>query len=183
MIRACLSALLSHWRRNPIQLFAYLAGLALATALWSGVQAINTEARASYAAAASALGQGQFDQLVGQQDGPIPLQTYVDLRRSGWLVSPVIEGRMGDVRLLGIDPLTAPNGFVPMQSASTPQMFSLTDAGNLFANAATARLLKDVAPVTIDATITPGIAIADIGVAQQFLKRQDLTRQIGRAHV
>ena len=26
MIGACLTALVSHWRRNPIQLFAYLAG-------------------------------------------------------------------------------------------------------------------------------------------------------------
>lgn len=178
MIRACLSALLSHWWRNPIQLFAYLAGLALATALWSGVQAINTEARASYAAAASALGHGQFDQLVARQGGSIPLKTYVNLRRSGWLVSPVVEGRVGDVRLLGVDPLTAPSGFVPMQSADAPQVLSFTDAGNLFANTATARDLKGVAPVTIDATITPGIAIADIGVAQQLLKRQDLTRLI-----
>ena len=41
-------ALIGHWRRNPLQLFTVLAGLALATALWSGVQAINAEARASY---------------------------------------------------------------------------------------------------------------------------------------
>ena len=39
-------------------------GLALATGLWSGVQAINSEARASYDAAAATLGEGQFDQLV-----------------------------------------------------------------------------------------------------------------------
>ena len=49
---SCLSALLSHWHRNPLQLFAYLSGVALATALWSGVQAINLEAKASYKAAA-----------------------------------------------------------------------------------------------------------------------------------
>jgi len=52
MNRAALSALLSHWRRNPLQLFTLLAGLALATALWSGVQAVNAEARASYDALA-----------------------------------------------------------------------------------------------------------------------------------
>ena len=104
MIRTCLTALLSHWQRNPIQLFAYLAGLALATALWSGVQAINTEARASYDAAAATLGEGQFDQLVPQQGDVIPQETYVRLRLSGWLVSPVIDDRLGDVRLVGIDP-------------------------------------------------------------------------------
>jgi putative ABC transport system permease protein len=41
--------LLSHWRRNPLQLAMLWLGLALATALWSGVQAINAEARSSYA--------------------------------------------------------------------------------------------------------------------------------------
>ena len=72
MIKTCLGALLSHWRRNPIQLFAYLAGLALATALWSGVQAINAEARASYDAAANTLGDGQYDLLVPRQGYSIP---------------------------------------------------------------------------------------------------------------
>ena len=63
MIAWCLRALLSHWWRNPVQLFAYLAGLALATALWSGVQAINSEARSSYDMAAKTLGEGQYDLL------------------------------------------------------------------------------------------------------------------------
>jgi len=56
MIRVTLSALLGHWFCNPLQLFTLLSGLALATALWSGVQAINAEARASYDAAAATLG-------------------------------------------------------------------------------------------------------------------------------
>ena len=48
MWRAGLTALLSHWRRHPFQLAMLLLGLSLATALWSGVQAINAEARAAY---------------------------------------------------------------------------------------------------------------------------------------
>ena len=40
---ATLAALLSHWRRHPLQLAALVVGLALATALWSGVQALNAE--------------------------------------------------------------------------------------------------------------------------------------------
>ena len=48
MVWTGLTALLSHWRRRPVQLAMLLLGLSLATALWSGVQAINTEARASY---------------------------------------------------------------------------------------------------------------------------------------
>ena len=43
MTGAILSVLASHWRRNPLQLLTLLLGLALATALWSGVQAINAE--------------------------------------------------------------------------------------------------------------------------------------------
>ena len=178
MIRACLSALLSHWRRNPIQLFAYLAGLALATALWSGVQAINTEARASYAAAASTLGQGQYDQLVPQRGSSIPLQTYIDLRRAGWLVSPIIEGRLNGVRVLGIDPITSPAGFLPAQATDAPQMLGFAQPGQVFAGEAAARDLEGVAPVSADTTMAPGIAIADIGVVQDLLQRQDLTRLI-----
>ena len=44
MLRMGLAALLSHWRRKPLQLATLLVGLSLATALWSAVQAINGEA-------------------------------------------------------------------------------------------------------------------------------------------
>ena len=91
MTRVTLQALLSHWWRNPLQLFTLLAGLALATALWSGVQAVNAEARASYDAAAATLGEGQYDRLVRRDGQPMAQATYIDLRRAGWLVSPVIQ--------------------------------------------------------------------------------------------
>ena len=94
MTGAGLSALWSHWRRNPLQLFTLIAGLALATALWSGVQAINAEARASYDAAAETLGEGRFDHLVPRVGETIPQARYIDLRRAGWQVSPVLEGRV-----------------------------------------------------------------------------------------
>ena len=41
-----LRALMGHWRRHPVECLTLLAGLAVATALWSGVQALNAEARA-----------------------------------------------------------------------------------------------------------------------------------------
>lgn len=178
MIRACLSALLSHWRRNPIQLFAYLAGLALATALWSGVQAINAEARASYDAAASTLGEGQFDQLVPRHGASIPQDVYITLRRSGWLVSPVIDGLLGDVRLVGIDPVTAPGGLGPTELAEGPPVKDFVNPGRLFANAETAKNLEDTVRVTVDAGIAPGLAVGDIGVVQELLGRNDLSRFI-----
>ena len=92
MIVSCLFTLLSHWYRNPLQIFAYLSGVALATALWSGVQAINHEAKVSYRAAAQTLGEGQYDLIRPKQDKTISVVDYVNLRKSGWLESPVEDG-------------------------------------------------------------------------------------------
>ena len=79
MIVSCLFTLLSHWYRNPLQIFAYLSGVALATALWSGVQAINLEAKVSYKAAAQTLGEGQYDLIRPKQDEIISVVDYVKL--------------------------------------------------------------------------------------------------------
>ena len=76
MTATILSALAAHWRRNPLQLFTLLAGLALGTALWSGVQAINAEARASYDAAAATLGEGDFAQITARDGGPMTLLCF-----------------------------------------------------------------------------------------------------------
>ncbi|WP_370402514.1 ABC transporter permease [Sulfitobacter sp. JB4-11] len=177
MIRTCLRALLSHWLRNPVQLFAYLAGLALATALWSGVQAINAEARASYDAAAATLGEGQFDQLIPRQGDVIPQSTYIALRRAGWLVSPVIDDQLGDVRLVGIDPLTSPTRFGALTGGQGADL-QFGQGQTVFANAETAHRLQGRAAVTVDAAVAPGIAIGDISVVQDLLQRNDLTRLI-----
>ena len=175
MKRACLAALLSHWRRNPLQLFAVLAGLALATALWSGVQAINAEARASYDSAAATLGEGQFDQIVPKSGERIAQVDYVALRRAGWLVSPVIEGRLGEVRLIGIDPLTSTGAFDIGQVTSTGNLQQFTSVGQLFANAETAAKLDGI-EVIITPNVGPNIAVGDIGVTQRLLGRRDLSR-------
>jgi putative ABC transport system permease protein len=176
MNRTCLLALLSHWRCNPLQLFAFLAGLALATALWSGVQAINAEARASYDAAAATLGEGQYDQLVPRQGNAIPQDTYVGLRRAGWLVAPVIEGRLSGVQLVGIDVLTAPNGVGGFELDQAATISGIEGDAPLFANAETARALAGVAEVQIDPGVAPGVAVGDVGVVQRLLGRDDLSR-------
>jgi len=112
MTRISLDVLWSHWRRNPWQLLTLLAGLALSTALWSGVQAINAEARASYASAADVLDAGDVARILKADGGAISVAEYVQLRRLGWLVSPVLEGEteIGEVRfrIVGIEPLTFP---------------------------------------------------------------------------
>ncbi|MEX0366833.1 MAG: ABC transporter permease, partial [Ruegeria sp.] len=178
MNRACLAALFSHWRRNPLQLFAFLSGLALATALWSGVQAINAEARASYDAAASTLGDGQFEQIVPRVGDRISQDDFVKLRRAGWLVSPVIEGRLNDVRFLGFDPLSSPAGFGAGAQGQTQDLPELLDPGRILANAETALRMPADLTIVVDPSIAPDIAVGDIGVVQRILKRSDLSRLI-----
>ena len=169
MTKAALQALLSHWWRSPMQLFTLLAGLALATALWSGVQAVNAEARASYDAAAATLGEGQYDRIVRRDGQPMAQETYITLRRAGWLVSPVVQGRLNDVRIVGVEPLTAPAGIGPITPAQGADIGRfLTGQGQLFANAETAVQLPDL-DVIITAETAPGAAITDIGVAQRLL--------------
>ena len=70
-----LVTLLSHWRRRPANFAALFVGLAVATALWSGVQALNEHARKSYDRAASAFAGGDAQSLVasgGAEKAPNP---------------------------------------------------------------------------------------------------------------
>ena len=176
MRRAALHALLSHWRRHPLQLFAFLAGLALATGLWSGVQAINAEARASYDAAAATLGEGQFDQIVPRAGDRIAQADYVALRRAGWRVSPVIEGRHQGVRLLGLDPLSSPGRFDFGAISASGDIETFIGDGQLFATAETATQLDTDAQVVVTTDAAPNMAVGDIGVVQRLLGRDDLSR-------
>ncbi len=174
MTGAVLSALLGHWRRNPLQLFTLLAGLALGTALWSGVQAINAEARASYDAAAATLGEGSYGQIVARDGGEIGQETYVALRRGGWLVSPVVEGRLGPVRIIGIEPLTAPRGVGPLGLGEQADLGAfLTGEGQIFGRADTLAKLAETGARLVDAPdVAPATAIMDIGLAQRLLGRE-----------
>ncbi|MXQ06799.1 FtsX-like permease family protein [Alphaproteobacteria bacterium GH1-50] len=180
-----LQALLGHWRRHPFQMVTLILGLALATALWSGVQAINAEARASYDRAASAIGGGQADELISP-DGPIPLATYAALRRAGWRVSPVVEGWVdgpgGRVRLIGIDPLSAPPGTPAAMAAVGIEggiLSFIGPQGALLATPATAERLEGGSrPVRAVEGLAPGLAFADLPNALALLDRQDVDRLV-----
>jgi hypothetical protein len=87
VIGTVLLTLVSHWRRKPGQLATLLIGLSLATALWTSVQAINAEARASYDQASATLGGGALIVLTAE-NGPLPLDIWVRLRRDGWAAIP-----------------------------------------------------------------------------------------------
>ena len=182
MTRAAMEALLSHWWRHPVQLATLLLGLALATALWSGVQAINAEARASYDAAERAVAGDDLPTLVSRDGGAIPLDTYVRLRRTGWLVTPVLEGRIaasgGRVRLVGVDMLTAPPPALSRDGAAEAPV-EPADAiglpGRIFADARTAARLTeaDLPPTVVVPEVPGGLVLADIGVAARLLGRLD----------
>ena len=170
MNRAALRTLLAHWRRNPLQAVTLIAGLALATALWSGVQAINAEARASYAAAAATLGEGRFDQIVAATGGPIPEGRFAQLRRAGWLVSPVVEGRWQEVRIVGIDPLTAPGGIGPVRIGEGEDLPGFLAQETVFAHPDAAGPLAAAGLAVVpSAEIAPGTAVMDIGLAQRLI--------------
>lgn len=169
MTKAGLQALLSHWLRNPLQLFTLVVGLSLATALWSGVQAVNSEARASYDAAAETLGEGRFAQITSDV-GEIPQDTYIALRRAGWRVSPVAEGRLDGLRLIGVDPLTAPGGIGPVGLDDGALTVDVLTGGVFFATAETLGRLGDYGVQTIPSPeAAPGVILTDVGTAQRLL--------------
>ena len=70
-----LAVLLSHWRRHPMQLATLLIGLISATALWSGVQALNQQARTSYDRAAATFGGTRTAMLVGRNGATLSATT------------------------------------------------------------------------------------------------------------
>jgi putative ABC transport system permease protein len=177
MLWQAFRALLSHWRKRPLQLAMLVLGLALATALWSAVQAINGEARASYARAAAVVGQDRFSTLAREDGARFSEQAYLALRRAGWLVSPVLEGekRFGDarIRILGIDPLSMPPGASEVDIAGEEIGFEafIMPPGVLVVAPETAARLEgaETPPLRISDALPPGTALTDIGIAQGLL--------------
>lgn len=176
MLYTALLSLTSHWLRHPGQFAMVALGLALATALWSGVQAINAEARSAYDRAAATLGQDQIARLERPDGQPIDPAEYVALRAAGYLVSPVISGEVRDangrLRLLGIDPLTLPpDAQGPALDGGLDLVGFFTAPGLLLMAATTANgpLPADLPPVQISETVPPAAAITDISTAARLL--------------
>ncbi len=179
MTQTVLAALLSHWRRKPGQLATLIIGLGLATALWTSVQAINAEARASYDEASATLGGGELIILTARE-GRIPLDRWAEIRRDGWAASPVIEGVLmagtSTFQLRGIEPLSAPAGSAATLPADdTIGIDFLTPPGLLLAAPETVDALAntdlDLPPLRASASVPPGEIITDIAVAARLLGR------------
>ncbi|SDG75128.1 putative ABC transport system permease protein [Pseudomonas benzenivorans] len=185
-----LHALASHWRRHPLQLFSVLAGLWLATSLWAGVQALNSQARDSYARASRLLGGADHYSLAARQGGLFPQQYFIELRRAGWPVSPLLQGRLRlrgraeQLQLIGIEPLTLPAGGAlagqaverldltaflgrpgrPWIAADTLAQLGLAAGAQPQSEAG-----EVLPPLAVWPQLAPGVLLVDIGVAQRLL--------------
>ncbi|MGI9231102.1 MAG: ABC transporter permease, partial [Methylocystis sp.] len=184
-----LAALLSHWRKHPASLVTLLMGLSIATALWSGVQALNTQARNSYNQAAAIFTQGNSQNIIAQQGGYFNQDLFIRLRRSGAKVSPVIEGRIylqkKELKIIGVDPITTPKNVSLELVHSLKSSFDLIDKeGKAFISPETLqglgsksddRLKTDrgilLPPLQPLSSVPPGVIITDIGIAQNTLAR------------
>ncbi|RMB07952.1 FtsX-like permease family protein [Eilatimonas milleporae] len=190
---AIAGALAGHWRRHKVQLAALIVGLAAATALWSGVQALNTHARASYRAAEDSFSRSRVPVLAPPDGGTVTDAVFARLRRAGWAVAPVLEGRLTvdgrSYTLVGIDPLSLPDsqrlpggqGFDAVAAYGDDFLRFVSRPGLLYAAPATARALaagtgrpvgpKDhpLPPIAAGDGIAGDTLIADIGVAQALL--------------
>ncbi|MDY0835313.1 ABC transporter permease [Pseudomonas sp. SED1] len=194
-----LRALLSHWRRHPVQFFSVLTGLWLATALLTGVQALNSQARDSYARASQLIG-GEPQASLGAPDGAsFPQALFADLRRAGWPVSPVVQGRVTlkgheDQRLqvMGIDPVSLPGGgAVAGQTLDRAQMVAFFNPpGRTWIAPQTLQALglKEgdqpltaaglaLPPLHVQPDMAPGLLLTDIGFAQPLL---DMPQRLSR---
>jgi putative ABC transport system permease protein len=184
-----LAVLLSHWRKHPMQFVTLLVGLVAATALWSGVQALNQQARASYDRAAAIFGGARTAVLIDPAHATFPQQIFVDLRRAGWPVSPMLEDRVQiggrALRLLGIEPVTLPPetatvatvgkndlpAFIasPGQTLVAPE--TLADLGVGEGAAPTTGDGVALPPLKLQPQLAPGVLVMDIGMAQHVLNK------------
>jgi putative ABC transport system permease protein len=186
-----LRALLSHWRRHPVQFFSVLTGLWLATGLLTGVEALNQQARDSYAKASQLIGGEPPASLVSVTGNPLPQSLFVDLRRTGWPVSPVVEGRISlkahpqqRLRVMGIEPVSLPGG-----SAIAGQKLDVAEQVNFFLTPGRTWIApqtlhesgfqpgqqvqtesgQTLPPLQVQADMAPGLLLMDIGFAQSLL--------------
>ncbi|WP_409312474.1 ABC transporter permease [Pseudomonas putida] len=191
LLSLALLALLSHWRRHRVQGFSIFTGLWLATALWTGVQALNSQARSDYARASAVLTGPLQAQLIARNGERFDQALYVQLRRLGWAVSPVLEGRLRlpgeparSVRLIGIEPLSLP----PASSVAGVQVQALDlqafvgSPGQAWVGPDTLRQLNTspgsptrdsegqlLPPMVLQPALAPGVIVVDIGHAQTLL--------------
>ena len=191
VFHGALRALLSHWRQHPVQFFAVLTGLWLATSLLTGVQALNSQARESYARASQLIGGEPQASLTAPNGATFSQELFVNLRRAGWPVSPVLQARLSlkghedqRLQLMGIEPLSLPTGSaVAGQALDITRMVDfISPPGSTWIAPQTLQGLgyhegeqpltmngQRLPPLHSQADMAPGVLLMDIGFAQQVL--------------
>nr|WP_215731910.1 FtsX-like permease family protein [Pseudomonas anatoliensis] len=186
-------ALLSHWRRHPVQFFSVLTGLWLATSLLTGVEALNSQARDSYARASQLIGGEPQASLSTPNGATFPQQWFIDLRRQGWPVSPLLQGRLilkdhdnQRLQLMGIEPVSLPaDSAVAGQAMPIERVVEFfTPPGSTWISPETLRALnlsegatpqtvsgQTLPPLLAQKDMAPGVLLVDIGVAQTLLEQ------------
>ncbi|WP_122314708.1 ABC transporter permease [Pseudomonas cichorii] len=186
-----LRALFSHWRRHPVQLFSLLTGLWLATSLLTGVLALNSQARESYQRTSQLIGGEPQASLASPNGAAFSQDLFISLRRIGWPVSPMVQGRITlkgredqRLQLIGIEPVTLPNGSaIAGKTLDTRQVIDfLTSPGATWIAPQTLQALGmqegqrpltenglALPPLHLQADMAPGILLTDIGFAQALL--------------
>lgn len=193
--RWCFSALISHWRRSPFQLIALLLGLSVATALWSGVQAINFQARQSYDKAADFFGE-KNNAVIRSSTGPyFSDAVFGQLRQLGWKVSPLLEGQITvagrQYKVLGIDPLSYPVKSTALPPTQSPNsLIKFIHPGQALVNPETYSQFnlqvrhwitnKGIAlPLMVEQPDIPaGLIIVDMAWAQNLLEKEGLISKL-----
>ncbi|MED7666597.1 ABC transporter permease [Pseudomonas moraviensis subsp. stanleyae] len=193
--RQTLRALLSHWRRHPVQFFSVLTGLWLATSLLTGVEALNSQARDSYARASQMIGGEPQASLRTPNGALFPQRWFIELRRQGWPVSPVLQGRLTlkghedqRIQVMGIEPVSLPgDSAVAGQAMPIERIVEFfSPPGSTWISPDTLQMLglhecdtpqtvagQTLPPLLAQKDMAPGLLLVDIGVAQSLLEQPE----------
>nr|WP_315435687.1 ABC transporter permease [uncultured Pseudomonas sp.] len=193
--RQTLRALLSHWRRHPVQFFSVLTGLWLATSLLTGVEALNSQARDSYARASQMIGGEPQASLSTPNGSLFPQRWFIELRRQGWPVSPVLQGRLTlkghedqRIQVMGIEPVSLPtDSAVAGQAMPIERIVEFfSPPGSTWISPDTLQMLglregdtpqtvngQTLPPLLAQKDMAPGLLLVDIGVAQRLLEQPE----------
>ncbi len=97
--------ILSNWKNSKLQLIFTILGIAIACTLWSSVDIINNQTVKAQKRSIDLL-QSTFRPIIIDRALPYVNESdYVKLRLSGWIVNPVITGKLEDtnITIMGID--------------------------------------------------------------------------------
>ena len=169
--------LISNWRKAKSQLFFTLMGITIACSLWASVDAINNQTTRAQEEALVLYTSASKPIIVKKNSSMIDEATYVELRLSGWKVSPVIKKKFSntDIEIIGLDFLSRHKELLSNQGIEIDfNHFSKLTFGKpiFFASQETKEKIQKLGlsiKIIPNELIPPGKALGDISSAQQLL--------------